>query len=75
MFEVPKAFLTNQTNLHVENWWLMLIRMRLTITTTAAAFKKNDNFDECVLQEISGACVDTKLRCIEATCIVSGDKG
>ena len=43
--------------------------------TTAAAFKKNGNFYERLLQEISGACFDTKLSCIEATCIVSGDKG
>ena len=29
---------------------------------------------ECVLQEISDACVDTKLRGIKVTCIVSSDR-
>ena len=38
------------------------------------AFWKNGSFVEHVLQEISGACVDTEPRGIEATCIVSGDR-
>ena len=42
---------------------------------TAAAFWKNGSFDERVLQEISGTCVHTKSRGIEATCIVGGDRG
>ena len=40
--------------------------------TTAAAFWKNA---ERVPRKISGACVDTKLRGIKATCIISGDSG
>ena len=35
----------------------------------------NGSFDEHVLQEISGSCVETKPRGIEATCIVSGNRG
>ena len=52
-----------------------LIHVRSTIKTTAVAFWKNGSFDERVLQEISGACVHTKPRDIEATCIISGDRG
>ena len=33
----------------------------------------NGSFAECVLREISGACVDTKPRGTEATCIVRGN--
>ena len=36
---------------------------------------RNIRFAECVLQENSNTCVDTKLRGIDATCIVSGDRG
>ena len=36
--------------------------------------EENGSFNEHVLQEISGACVHTKPRGIEATCIVSGDR-
>ena len=43
--------------------------------TTAAAFWKNGSFAERLLQETSGACVHTKPRSIEATCIVSGERG
>ena len=43
--------------------------------TTAAAFWKNGSFAERLLQEISGACVHTKPRGIEATCIISGERG
>ena len=32
-------------------------------------------FTECVLQVISGACVVTKSGGVEATCIISGDRG
>ena len=39
----------------------------VTITTTAAVFWKNCNIAECVLREISGVCVDTKPRNIEAS--------
>ena len=42
---------------------------------TAVAFWKNGNFTECVLQEISSACVNITLSGIEATYIVSGDRG
>ena len=45
------------------------------IVTITTAFWKNVSFDERVLQEISCACVDTKPRGIEATCIVSCDRG
>ena len=48
---------------------------RSTIPTTAAALWKNGSFGKCVLQEIKGICVHTKPRGIEATCIVSADKG
>ena len=41
----------------------------------ATAFRKSCSFAECVLQEISGACVDAKLRGIEVICIVGGDRG
>ena len=44
--------------------------------------RKFDNYDDChaaslnvLLVEISGACVDTKPRGTEATCIVSGIGG
>ena len=52
-----------------------LIHARLTIMTTAAAFWKSGSFPERLLQEISGAYVHTKPRSIEATCIVSGERG
>ena len=47
---------------------------RLTITMTATAFWKNGSLAKCVLWEISSAYIHTKIRGIEATCIVSGDK-
>ena len=40
---------------------------------TAADFWKS--FAEHVLQENSGICVNTKPMDIEATCIISGDRG
>ena len=40
-------------------------------TVTTAAFWKNGSLTEHVLQEITSACVDTKLSGIEATCIAS----
>ena len=46
-----------------------------TIVTTAVTLWMNGSFDERVLQEISGACVETKPRGIEATCIISGNRG
>ena len=52
-----------------------MLCVRSTITMTDTAFRKNYSFAECLLQEISGACVDTKLRCIEVTCILSGGRG
>ena len=52
-----------------------MLCVRSTITMTAAAFQKNYSFAECLLQEITGACVDTKLRCIEVTRIISGGRG
>ena len=36
---------------------------------------KNGSFNECVLQEISSACVHTKPSGIQATGVVSGDRG
>ena len=42
---------------------------------TVVAFWKNSSFADCVLREISSGCVDTKLRGIEATCIVSDKRG
>ena len=41
----------------------------------ASVFWKNGSFTVRVLQEMSGVCVDTKPRGIEAICIVSDDKG
>ena len=38
------------------------------------SFLQEQQFAECVLREISGACVDTKLRGIEGTYIVSGGR-
>ena len=46
-----------------------------TIVTTAVTLWMNGSFDERVLQEISGACVKTKPRGIEVTCIVGGNRG
>ena len=46
-----------------------------TIVTTAVTLWMNGSFNERVLQEISGACVETKPRGIEVTCIVSGNRG
>ena len=46
-----------------------------TIVTTVAAFWINGSFNEHVLQEISGACVETKPRGMETTCIISGNGG
>ena len=37
-----------------------------------ATFWKSSSFAECVLNEIGGAGVDTKLKGIEASCLVSG---
>ena len=51
-----------------------LILARLTIMTSAVAFWENVCFDECVLQDISGACVHTKPRGIEVTGIISRDR-
>ena len=53
----------------------VLVVLNSTITTTAAAFWRNSSFTERLLREISGACVDTKLRGTEATCIVCGNGG
>ena len=41
---------------------------------TATAFWRNGSLAKCLLWEISSAYIDTKIRGIEATCIVSGDK-
>ena len=46
-----------------------------TIVTTAEPFWMNGSFDGCVLQEISGNCVETKPRGIEAAFIISGNRG
>ena len=45
-----------------------------TIAMTTAAFWMNGSFDEGVLQEISGARVETMPRGIKATYIVSGKR-
>ena len=45
-----------------------------TMLRTAAAFWKNTSFTEHVLWEMSDACVDSKLRGIEATSIISGNR-
>ena len=52
-----------------------LVHARLTVMRTATAFWKNSSFTELVLWKISNTCVETKPRGIEATCIVSGDRG
>ena len=47
--------------------FLTVVHARSTITTTATAFQKNSSFAECVLWEISDACVDTKCLTSEIT--------
>ena len=54
--------------------FLEMLHARSAIMTTAAAFCKNSSFAECILWEISSACVDTKLRGIGGTYIVSGGR-
>ena len=44
---------------------------KLTIPTTATDFLRSSSFAECVLWEISSACVDTKQKGVKVTCIVS----
>ena len=44
-----------------------------TIAKTATAFWMNGSFNERVLQEISGACIETKPRGIKATCVGRDD--
>lgn len=58
-------------SLHSSQSW---IHIWLTITT-ALDIWKSDSFVHHVLQKISSVSVDTKLRGIEATCIISGDMG
>lgn len=36
---------------------------------------KNSSFTGCVLREISSACLDTKPKGVEESCIISGDRG
>ena len=48
--------------------FLTMVHARSTTTTTATAFWKNSSFTECVLWEISGACVDTKCLTSEVVC-------
>ena len=48
--------------------------VRPTIMITAVTFWKKGSFAKHVQWEVSGTCVDTKPRSIEATCIVSGDR-
>ena len=55
--------------------FLHILHARSAIMTTVAAFCRNSSFAECVLREISGDCVDTKLRRFEGTYIVSGGRG
>ena len=42
--------------------FLVMFPVRLTIMTTTAVFWNNNSFAECVLQENTGTCVDTKPR-------------
>ena len=53
--------------------FLTMVHARSTTTTTATAFLKNSSFAECVLWEISGACVDTKCLTSEIVCKNLGD--
>ena len=57
--------------------WFVMLHTRLTITITAEARRILDewSFAEHVLWEIRGACVNTKVIGVEATCIASGDRG
>ena len=51
-----------------------MLHARLSITKTAAALKEQQLHWLCTTG-ISGTCVDTKIRSIKATCIISGDRG
>ena len=42
--------------------FLVMFPVRLTIMMTTAVFWNNNSFAECVLQENTGTCVDTKPR-------------
>ena len=44
----------------------------VAIITTAMALLKNGSFAECVLRDISGACVDTKQKQL-AMSVVTGE--
>ena len=52
-----------------------MLHMRLTVTIAASNFLENSSFTEHVLQGIRGVGVDSKPTGIEATSIVSGDRG
>ena len=51
------------------------VMCELTITTGVFSGRVAVLLHECVLRKISGACIDTKSRGIEATSMVSGDRG
>ena len=55
-------------------YFALEIRNKNSSLTTTTAFWKNGSFGECVLWDISSACVDTKLKDSIATCIVGGDR-
>ena len=62
------VFARISTSSHAYMYVLRLLAMlcvRSTITMNATAFWKSGSFAEHVLQEISGVCVDTKLRGIK----------
>ena len=60
--------------MHMPPTHLAILCMRLKITATAMALWKKGSFTERTPRTISGTCVDTKPRAIEATYIFSGDK-
>ena len=55
--------------------FVTMLHMKSTVTMTAANFLENSSFTEPVLQGIRGVGVDSKPTGIEATSIVSGDRG
>ena len=70
------AQMISQSDAYAPTLFLAMLCTTMTITTTATALWKNSSFTERVLWEISGICVNTKLRlCIETICIFNGDRG
>ena len=50
--------------------FLAMLHTRATIMMTAAAFLKNGSFAEQVLWDISGACVDSKLKQLASPVVI-----